>query len=148
MQTTRPRSPSASAQSDQRLSVCCLDSIIIQNFKTLASFCSWADWFESYLVANPEDTWAQVLFTSETTHIIYLWAVTLSSHEILSHSKYTWATSWQNPTEWLCAQRRLRSAWASAQSDQSSLCAQWVAKSLSCSLFHHLKMIEILLKGT
>ena len=31
------------------------------------------------------------------------------------------------PTMWLCAQRRLRSAWASAQSDQSSLCAQWVA---------------------
>ena len=32
------------------------------------------------------------------------------------------------PTKWLCAQRRLRSAWASAQTDQSSLCAQWVAK--------------------
>ena len=42
------------------------------------------------------------------------------------------------PTKWLCAQRRLRSAWASAQSDQlrpawesaqfdqSSLCTQWV----------------------
>ena len=27
------------------------------------------------------------------------------------------------PTKWLCTQRRLRSAWASAQSDQSSLCA-------------------------
>ena len=32
------------------------------------------------------------------------------------------------PIKWLCAQRRLRSAWASAQSHQSSLCAQWVAK--------------------
>ena len=32
------------------------------------------------------------------------------------------------PSKWLCAQRRLRSAWASAQSDQSSLCASWVAK--------------------
>ena len=31
------------------------------------------------------------------------------------------------PTNWVCAQRRLRSAWASAESDQSSLCAQWVA---------------------
>ena len=30
-----------------------------------------------------------------------------------------------------CAQRRLRSAWASAQSDQSSLCAQWIAKDSS-----------------
>ena len=31
-------------------------------------------------------------------------------------------------TKWVCAQRRLRSAWASTQSDQSSLCAQWIAK--------------------
>ena len=35
------------------------------------------------------------------------------------------------PTKWLCTQRRLRTAWASAQSDQSSLCAQWVAKDRS-----------------
>ena len=34
------------------------------------------------------------------------------------------------PTKWVCAQRRLRSAWASAQSHQSSLCAQCVAKDL------------------
>ena len=34
----------------------------------------------------------------------------------------------RKPTKWLCAQRRLRSAWASAQSDQSSLYPQWVAK--------------------
>ena len=34
----------------------------------------------------------------------------------------------KKPTKWVCAQRRLRSAWASAQSDQSSLSAQWVAK--------------------
>ena len=27
-----------------------------------------------------------------------------------------------------CAPSELRSAWASAESDQSSLCAQWVAK--------------------
>ena len=32
------------------------------------------------------------------------------------------------PTKWLCTQRRLRSAWTSAQPDQSSLCTQWVAK--------------------
>ena len=38
------------------------------------------------------------------------------------------------PTKWLCSQQRLRSAWALAQSDQSSLCAQWVAKDPS---FHH-----------
>ena len=32
------------------------------------------------------------------------------------------------PTKWLCVQRWLRAAWASAQSGQSSLCTQWVAK--------------------
>ena len=29
------------------------------------------------------------------------------------------------PTKWLCAPRRLRSAWASAQSDQSLRCPAW-----------------------
>ena len=33
-----------------------------------------------------------------------------------------WATSWQNQQTDLCAQWRLRSAWASAQSDQSLRC--------------------------
>ena len=33
----------------------------------------------------------------------------------------------QNQQYGQCAQRRRRSVWASAQSDQSSLCAQWVA---------------------
>ena len=39
-----------------------------------------------------------------------------------------WASTWQNQTKWMCAQRRLRSEWASAQSDQSLLCIQWLAK--------------------
>ena len=34
----------------------------------------------------------------------------------------------------MCAQRKLRSAWASIHADQSSLCAQWVAKGQN---FHH-----------
>ena len=34
-----------------------------------------------------------------------------------------WAASWQNKQNGMCAQRRLRSAWASAQSDQSLRCA-------------------------
>ena len=32
---------------------------------------------------------------------------------------YIWASAWQNQQTSMCAQRRLRSAWASAQSDQS-----------------------------
>ena len=34
-----------------------------------------------------------------------------------------WAASWQNQQNGMCAQRKLRSAWASAQSDQSLRCA-------------------------
>ena len=33
-----------------------------------------------------------------------------------------WAATWQKQTKWVCAERRLRSAWASAQSDQSPRC--------------------------
>ena len=36
---------------------------------------------------------------------------------------HIWAATWQNQQNDMCAQRRLRSAWASAQSDQSSLIA-------------------------
>ena len=32
---------------------------------------------------------------------------------------FIWAATWQNQQNDMCAQRRLRSAWASAQSDQS-----------------------------
>ena len=39
------------------------------------------------------------------------------------------------PTKWLCAQRRLRSAWASAQSDQSLRCSH--EESLIWSLATH-----------
>ena len=42
----------------------------------------------------------------------------------------SWACARQNQQNDMCAQRRLRSVWASVQSDQSSLCAQLVAKGL------------------
>ena len=32
-----------------------LSSIFMRNFMTIASLCSWADWFEPYLVENPKD---------------------------------------------------------------------------------------------
>ena len=54
----RCRSACASAQSDQHL--CCsllryydMYTCYIQSFNILASFCSWAGWFECYLVENP-----------------------------------------------------------------------------------------------
>ena len=66
----RRRSACASAQSDQRL--CCslpgyynTSTCYNWNFKPLASLCSWAGPFESYLVANPEGR-----FSHEEAHII------------------------------------------------------------------------------
>ena len=50
-----------------------------------------------------------------------LWHVSCLLVNVAQH--HIWATSWQNQQNGMCAQRRLRSAWASAQSDQSSLSA-------------------------
>ena len=47
---------------------------------------------------------------------------------VFAHTRKTYDHYMTKPTKWVCAQPRLRSAWASAKSDQSSLCAQWVAK--------------------
>ena len=43
-----------------------------------------------------------------------------------------WASTRKKQENFMSAQRRLKSVWASAQSDQPSLCAQWVAKDPSC----------------
>ena len=43
-------------------------------------------------------------------------------------SQVKWAAIWQNQQNDICTQRRLGSAWAFAQSDQSSLCALRIAK--------------------
>ena len=67
----RRRSACASAQSDQHL--CCslpryynISSFYIRSFKPLASFCGWAGQFESYLVANPKDS-----FSCDKAHIYF-----------------------------------------------------------------------------
>ena len=39
----------------------------MQNFKTLACLYSWAGWFESYLVANPEDR-----FSRDVAHFVFI----------------------------------------------------------------------------
>ena len=43
----------------------------------------------------------------------------------------------------MCAQRRLRSAWASAQSDQSSLCAQWLSQAPKASSCGQRRLIRL-----
>ena len=135
----RRRSACTFAQCDQRL--CCslprsytASSFYVRNFKTLASFWSWAGQFESYLVANPEDR-----FSRDMAHIrkkslrclvqVQHWAMLYSKpccneqcyKEVEMSSDLS--RDLTKPAKWVCAQRRLRSAWASAQSDQSPRCA-------------------------
>ena len=46
----------------------------------------------------------------------------LAEEAFLFKYRCIWAASWQNQQNGMCAQRRLRSAWASAQSDLSLYC--------------------------
>ena len=131
----RCRSACAFAQSDQHL--CCsllrqyntwTYTCLIQNFKTLTSLWSWAGWFESYPVANPEDRFSRdvayiirLTFNRKFTQTeccqqiyiyfyVYIWSYG-SCSIYLGHvmRKHVYA---------LCEQQRRRSACASAQSDQ------------------------------
>ena len=82
----------------------------------------------SYLLYTP--------FGTVTTMVVGMMVSLITGK---SFTIQNWDTSQENlrghvsrlmskPTKWLCARRRLRSAWASVQSDKSSLCAHWVPK--------------------
>ena len=95
-----------------------LDSIIIENFKTLASLCSWADRFETYLVGNPKDRFShdvaaslRTLLDSKSTAVFKV-SQSLGFYCDLSRLV-------RKPTKSLC----IRPVWS-----ESSLCAQWTAK--------------------
>ena len=96
-----------------------LDSII-----PLASLCSWAGRCVSYLVANPEDR-----FSHDEAPLDQLNNVSMNNRtrtflpQEHSCQQQNMNHDMTKATKWVCAQRRLRSAWASAQSDQSSLSA-------------------------
>ena len=51
-------------------------------------------------------------------------------------TKHKMSGDMTKPIKWVCAQWRLRSAWASAQSDQSSLRAEWVHVAKYPSFLH------------
>ena len=51
------------------------------------------------------------------------------AYEMVTNVK--WAASWHNQQNCMCAQQRLRSAWASAQPDQSLRCPQRMLGSLA-----------------
>ena len=73
--------------------------------------------------------WACVPVWSQSSLFSCRKFLPLATHK--AHIEDWSASAWQNQQNDLSAQGRLRSAWASAQSEQSSLRSQWVAKDLS-----------------
>ena len=130
-QQQRSRSDCSSAQSDQHHFVRCLHCIIpiLSKIKMsrLLLVSGWAGQFESYLVANPRRqvfSWHGSYHKNDKHYIV--WS---ECSLVCIYTPYMiWAAAWQNQRKGMCAQRRLRSAWASAQSDQSLLSIQWEAK--------------------
>ena len=74
-------------------------------------------------------------------HILFCW-FRRAAIQMFQNARYwnnlicIWAVTWQNQQIGMCAQRRLRSAWASAQSDQSSLSAWRKLRSLATHWAH------------
>ena len=107
----------------------CLDSTI-----SVVSVCKISN---LYLVSIAEQaslsiTWSQTPKTGFlVTWLNYIVLLNDLLECVCSAAIYKWAAAWQNQQNDLCAQQKLRSAWPSAQSDQSLLCAQWVAKDQS-----------------
>ena len=95
----------------------CVGSIIslffyIQNFKPLASLCSWSGRIESYLVENSED-----MFSRDVA------VVTMNVDPFLALCHW-WLLSYvlRKPDFAICEQQRRRSACAATQSDQHLCC--------------------------
>ena len=101
----RRRSACASSQSDQHL--CCsvlrwydMYTCYIQSFKILASFCSWAGWFKSYLVENPG-------------RHIFVWRG--SNKDLVNFFVNIWATTQQNMSSGVSDQARHKPACAATE---------------------------------
>ena len=67
--------------------------------------------------------WNQYCFCIFHSTKHYFMAKWRKAHHRLGTSSNMWAAAWQNQQNDLCAERRRRSAWTFAQSDQSSLSA-------------------------
>ena len=98
----RLRSAWAFAKSDQSF-----QCPIGQTVKLVLSCCS-SSWYHNptsilFLLSENVNTWWVPYFHCKT-------------------NQRTWAGGWQNLQDDMCAQRKLRSAWAFAQSDQSFQC--------------------------
>ena len=67
---------------------------------------------------------------------VYIWLICKLIDRVWNGYYYIMSRDMTKPTKWVCAQWRLRSAWASAQSDQSSLSAWRKLVSLATHWVH------------
>ena len=79
--------------------------------------------------------WSESLLGAHAILLVLSWFGSYTATFLVSMHAYiniyynnTRATAWQNQQNDMGAQRRLRSAWVSTQSDQSLLCSLWQAK--------------------
>ena len=77
----------------------------------------WSDWADSQ--ADPSIRWAHTHFVGFVMSWLIWFGYSLESSQLDSSSKYHVSHDMTKPIIWVWAQQRLRSAWASAQSDQS-----------------------------
>ena len=124
-----------SAQADQ--SLCC--AFFMRTAKTLIRLGRCPGWSETSLgthcwFCHEVAHWFIHLCLILTCNNYCLYKEVISMSAVLQRLK--WAASWQIQQNGMCAQRRLRPAWASPQSDQSSLSAWTNLRSLNTKWAH------------
>ena len=85
-----------------------------------SAVCYWKEQFDNFIKFQ-----VHVLHSFFKTQYWYLlWSRGIGGREIhWITCKNKWPAAWQNQQHDMCTQQRLRSAWASSQSDQSLQCA-------------------------
>ena len=99
--------------------------ILLYRFLTIADSSSLQTWFEPFGQFCQDKCVYSFLLqiihyyeTNRLTFTLFIPFVFVTSYTFRACSWQNWAATW-----WVCAQRKHRSAWTSAQSDQSFRCA-------------------------
>ena len=80
--------------------------------------CFFLKWVRFFFAANS----ASILLCSSSAAFVCISSTSSRNYKRREKKKRNWASAQQNQQNDLCTQRRLRSAWASAQSDWSFRC--------------------------
>ena len=95
----------------------CTTTLLVLSWGGSKWYCS--NFYHHYSSLSGVQTF-RIFKVIHTIHSFY--ACTITGVHLMQNINNIWAASWQNQQNGKCAQRRLRSAWASAKSDQ---CLRW-----------------------